>query len=117
MHTYTMKYKMPSLTSSFVYRLGCHFLVTLYKSKDCFDVCMTARINSAAARTKLGVMYDPSGDGRLYESVQTDMSRTWKTITAERDKKQSVKDGMILATQPETYRRSRDQGCYICQQT
>ena len=78
---------------------------------------MTAKINNAVARTKLGIIYDPSGDGRLYESLQIDILRTWVVVTVERDRGQSVKHGMIVGIHPETYQRSRDQGCYICQQT
>ena len=63
---------MPSLTSSFMYLLGCHCFVALYMSMDCLNVWARARISNKTEIKKLGSSYDQRGDGGLSDVAQAD---------------------------------------------
>lgn len=43
-----------------------------------------ARINNAAARAKLGILYNQVGDGRLFERMHDEILRVWTVVTREK---------------------------------
>ena len=72
------KYKIPSLISCCMYLLGCHCLVALYMSTDCFKVWMRARIKSVTLKItpRLAVYKYHLNEPLPSEMLQTEKSRT-----------------------------------------
>ena len=72
----------------FRYLLGCHCLVALYISNDCFSTWMTAKHSNATLRTNCRILFRKidGNETLLDEEVQMVKSVTWIVTTGRKGK-------------------------------